>query len=86
MVKRLSCLPSKQAAGVRLPFGVCYFSTFLSVFFSCCGGHVKLQVQYNASMGHIGLVLYLALPQFRTTAVYFPLMFVYSNNSLSIVL
>src|ERR1700734_784329 len=22
MVKRLSCLPSKQAAGVRLPFGV----------------------------------------------------------------
>ena len=25
MVKRLSCLPSKQAAGVRLPFGVFSF-------------------------------------------------------------
>ena len=24
MVKRLSCLPSKQAARVRLPFGVLY--------------------------------------------------------------
>ena len=29
MVKRLSCLPSKQAAGVRLPFSV-----FLFLFFS----------------------------------------------------
>ena len=30
MVKRLSCLPSKQAAGVRLPFGVHFFSSFVS--------------------------------------------------------
>ena len=35
MVKRLSCLPSKQAAGVRLPFGVLLLITyFLKFYFS----------------------------------------------------
>ena len=33
MVKRLSCLPSKQAARVRLPFGVYTVRNLLGVFF-----------------------------------------------------
>ena len=32
MVKRLSCLPSKQAARVRLPFGVYTVRNLLGVF------------------------------------------------------
>jgi hypothetical protein len=32
MVKRLSCLPSKQAAGVRLPFGVSISNMFIFIF------------------------------------------------------
>ena len=33
MVKRLSCLPSKQAAGVRLPFGVLFSVLWAYTFF-----------------------------------------------------
>lgn len=38
MVKRLSCLPSKQAAGVRLPFGV------LILFILFWGAAVAVQI------------------------------------------
>ena len=36
MVKRLSCLPSKQAAGVRLPFSVYDFSFFFAALPITC--------------------------------------------------